>query len=1022
MNNKSWHRLLIILLLSLPGSLIVYSQERTGNFIAYSSLLGLSNGLNYHVCESQDGFLWIATGNGLIRFDGKHYQRILAGPGSITDNFVVDVAEDSRGDIWIAGFTKGLSRFINISRTYRAYPVIGNGNTELQTIFKILPASDGRVWFGTRDMGLALYIPEQDTFRFFTPDEWGKNERKNGDASSLTDIVEDPQNPGILWLTLGPDIYSFNTRTLRFTKEHYISDYKPSQVHWLCIAHDGNNGLYLGGWAIGMNYYNLTKKKITPLPFTYKNGKEEKGAVTMDVGILNDSTILWACSLSGMMQYNPVTGKMKTVSPTPDVGNSIAKQVDFQSVSVTKNGGCFIGATGFVFQMHPGYSRLGNILVPEPSQINEGIYISNILTDENEENYYLAGAGPSRFMKINSSTMKSEEIQINIPDKSTGIQDIIWRSKQEILACGFDGNLYRYNTNGKKSDGPFKGMPKRIKGIEKDSRSFIWMMTSKALYQMDPSSLSIRDSFLFPSGKEKKRGKPLYLFQLISDSRGRAWVGSSNGIWMADPQSKELKHWSPDNQAGQWLRHHWIKSMGIDDNDMLWIGYNGQGLQAFDTRTLRINQMIENADIPVNQVNDIEFTRSGLLVATTTEGLFELDPGSLEWQLYGVSDGLSDQYLDGGIISTADGRLFVTHNTFLNYFHENDLDIYQENMKINITSLKINDKDLNLAGFQKSTSYINLPYEQNNLSISFAAMQWVYPWKTKYSYRFFSGSDTTGWLSLDDPVINLSGMKPGIYTLQFKAIGAGNTLSWPKQILIEITPPFWQRLWFIFLMNALLISGIYGLYRFRLVQMRKPLEIRNSISKNLHDDIGSSLSNIRILTELAKRNLSVPEKAGSFLEKSAEDIQRVSEALSDIVWNVSPKYDDLQNLFIRMKRYAADSLEGKQIHFELDFPENASDLKMKMEKRRDFYLIFKESIHNLIKYSGATDATVKVNIGNACIRMEISDNGIGFDPESVKSGNGIENMHQRAFSCKGELNIMSATGKGTKLVFEMPLE
>ncbi len=232
-------------------------------------------------------------------------------------------------------------------------------------------------------------------------------------------------------------------------------------------------------------------------------------------------------------------------------------------------------------------------------------------------------------------------------------------------------------------------------------------------------------------------------------------------------------------------------------------------------------------------------------------------------------------------------------------------------------------------------------------------------------------------------------------------------------------------------MRNLLIAGIgllllLGLTYINRYQLKRKLEqqkslllMRNDISQNLHDDIGSSLSNINILNELARRNITQPEKSKEYLAKASEDIQRISESLSDIVWNINPRYDDLQNLFIRMKRYGADMLDGKNIHGEFDFPTKEPGFILSMTQRRDLYLIFKEAVNNCAKYSQAKHALICISTGNDWIELMVKDDGIGFDRHSARMGNGLQNMEQRAKAAGGEVRIDSIPGKGTTVQLEM---
>lgn len=217
---------------------------------------------------------------------------------------------------------------------------------------------------------------------------------------------------------------------------------------------------------------------------------------------------------------------------------------------------------------------------------------------------------------------------------------------------------------------------------------------------------------------------------------------------------------------------------------------------------------------------------------------------------------------------------------------------------------------------------------------------------------------------------------------------------------------------------GLILFNRYKLKR-KLEQQAQLLTIRNDISRNLHDDIGASLSNINILNELTRRNLHDPEKAASYLAKAGDDIQRISESLSDIVWNINPQYDDLDNLFVRMRRYAADMFDGRNIQAELLFPPDAEKLSMQMAQRRDFYLVFKEAVNNLVKYSRATMAKVEVRYEGNEVMLAVTDNGKGFDIANPQSGNGLQNMRQRAEKWNGQLQVESTPGKGSTVTLTM---
>ncbi len=202
------------------------------------------------------------------------------------------------------------------------------------------------------------------------------------------------------------------------------------------------------------------------------------------------------------------------------------------------------------------------------------------------------------------------------------------------------------------------------------------------------------------------------------------------------------------------------------------------------------------------------------------------------------------------------------------------------------------------------------------------------------------------------------------------------------------------------------------------VQLQRQRELER-IASDLHDDIGSTLSSISILSESYLRSGQV--EVNKFRFGDLGDKARAAlESISDIVWSVNPENDSMEKLLSRMTRYASEILEGIDVELFLDVEVSFATLAMPMEQRKDFYLIFKEAINNVAKYSEATQVWVKLSKPTQEIYLEIKDNGKGFDVEKVKQGNGLKNMTNRAERLGGKLQIESAVGKGTSIKLNIP--
>ena len=196
--------------------------------------------------------------------------------------------------------------------------------------------------------------------------------------------------------------------------------------------------------------------------------------------------------------------------------------------------------------------------------------------------------------------------------------------------------------------------------------------------------------------------------------------------------------------------------------------------------------------------------------------------------------------------------------------------------------------------------------------------------------------------------------------------------------------------------------------------------IRNKIAQDLHDDIGSTLSSISILSDLAIKEKDSFQTLATMNEINIHSIQ-LMERMDDIVWSINPKNDTLENLMIRIKHFATTLFEARNIEYDMRIQANINELRVPMEFRQHIYLILKEAINNLVKYSGATEAGVRIWFNEQLLSMEVRDNGKGFDPLVQYSGNGIYGMQNRAKAMNARLEIRSAPDSGTEWRLSVPL-
>ena len=214
----------------------------------------------------------------------------------------------------------------------------------------------------------------------------------------------------------------------------------------------------------------------------------------------------------------------------------------------------------------------------------------------------------------------------------------------------------------------------------------------------------------------------------------------------------------------------------------------------------------------------------------------------------------------------------------------------------------------------------------------------------------------------------------------------------------------------------------YALYRYRVQQLLAVERIRTRIATDLHDDIGSSLSQIAILSEVARRSIENSEASAS---GPLSDITAVSgelvDSMSDIVWTINPKHDNLSNLEHRMRRFATDVLTARNIDLDFRTMGTQPDLRIGAELRRQVFLISKEAVNNIVRHSGASLTVMEFGVAEEHLVLRVTDDGIGFDPSVCVEGNGLVNIRKRALDLGGTAVFESLSNRGATLTLRVPL-
>jgi signal transduction histidine kinase len=253
-----------------------------------------------------------------------------------------------------------------------------------------------------------------------------------------------------------------------------------------------------------------------------------------------------------------------------------------------------------------------------------------------------------------------------------------------------------------------------------------------------------------------------------------------------------------------------------------------------------------------------------------------------------------------------------------------------------------------------------------------------------------------------------------------RAINADGRLS-PNvaAVSFEMLPPFWRRWWFLSSTALLVIGLAFWAYHARVERLLYLERVRTRIATDLHDDIGSSLTQIAVMSEAAQR---APNEAQALepLTRIAELSRELIDNLSDIVWAINPQRDTLGDLTYRMRRFASDIFTSNGVRLKFVAPSDGAGISLPADFRREVFLVFKESVNNIARHSGCTDAEVLLELDGLRMTLTVSDNGVGFETgkDGTERGHGLASIAERARRVSGQLTIASSPGEGTRVVLQ----
>ena len=1019
-----------IILLPVPARrlvlllfLFVYWQEvavaERLSFRHYGISEGLTNNRVLAIHQDAKGYLWFATYEGLSRFDGYRFFNYSLRDG-LGHPLINDITEDGNGHLWFATNGGGVSRLLD--DPYDAAHLPTRESTRIGPKFvsfrladtsasnrvnKVMFDAAGNLWCGTDD---GIYRAAADSVAAGTP-QFEPLPVDVGVAGSFGAALVDQQ--GRVWFSTEKGLLEVaGDQILRYEDE-------PSKGGPGAMAKDDRGNLFA---AIGAEIFEFVSPSSASargawrkLPFTLKSGNY---IITM---IADDAGTLWIGTGNGLVKYRDE--RQSLYGSAQGLSNERA-----QSLCQDRDGNLWIGT------WDSGVYKLANEMIVSFAQ-EEGLVNNVHKIVEGHDGRIITCLYPGGFGQVIEGKIVPIPRSRRPPFDRVGsrilqVRDGQWWIATEMVA---GGGLFRFREStlqlkrGERLLSADEVGRHWFSVIYEDPEGTIWVAAGSDLYRFDPARRAPpffeRLAPEFPLA-ERVQPEPTPsrhgVRSLIGDGSGSLWIGDM--YMLAKYGNGKLTMLEPTDG----LPETDPRTFFMDHRGWLWIGLRFKGVSVTtdpaDEHPRFVNYSTENGLVS-DTVWSITEDDAGRLYFGTERGLDRLDLATGRIRHFTKADGLAGDHVNF-CMKDSHGYVWVATTTGISRLDPRAERTNSQAPPVYLSHVQIAGEDVPMAETGASSmAQSELQASRNNLLIQYTGIDFHDAHQLRYQYEL-EGVDSDWSAPTEQMAVNYARLAPGAYRFLVRAVNEdGMTSLQPAVLQFRILPPFWQRGWFILIAMAATCLLTYALYRYRVARLIELERVRTRIASDLHDDIGANLSLLAGVSEMLNQQARVREpQMSDWLSMMASVSRRSVDAMSDIVWAVNPNKDHLRDLVQRMRRFANDAFAAHNMEYRFETPSMAQDVKLGAEMRREIFLIFKEAVNNTARHSGCTYAEAALTVERGWLMLEVRDDGCGFDPAQVDSGEGLASMGQRAKKLGGTLTVTSHLGGGASIRLKAPLQ
>jgi len=968
------------------------------------------------IYEDRDANLWFGTNTGGLNLldrsslTFKHFRHDSADPLSISHDSVYAVLHDRDGLLWV-GTQRGLNRLNTETGEFERFfsDPDDPGSLSNDYIMTLLQDSAGRVWVGTLGGGLNLWHPDTETFTAYRHDPEDPDSLHVDKVSSL---LEDES--GRLWvgtiqgLSLFDPLEGFVQR---------VGDGPEGLADPLVtsIVRGAPGKIWIGTHGAGLHELDVASGRIRV--WQHEPGRRESLSENVIIALLmDDADSLWIGTWGGGLNRLSSTALLFADLAVEEFLPEGLTDTDITAMTRDRAGGFWLGTrTGYVVRAEPGRGRTRSYLRggdEGASRIIQGLY------EDREGALWIASN--VALLKLDPATGDLKEMRHEPTDPTS-------------LGPGY------------------------VRSVLQDRAGRIWVGTGEGGLQLLDSGGAVVERFLHdPSDPASLSDN--YVTTVLEDRTGILWVGTrSGGLNALDPETKRAVRYLPEANDVRSLSHHYVTSILEDSAGRLWVATSG-GVNLVERQEggrVRFRRFTENEGLIDNNVMGLLEDADGSLWISTKGGLSRFDPASRAFASIYVSDGLpTAEFEPGSAARTRDSVCFGSVKGVVAIPAGTPFSPPTPSPTL-ITSLRSAGEEIRGDRPAWELEKLQIPYGQW-LSIELAVLDYSPEQRHHYAYRL--GDE---WVELGSRrEITFTGLAPGPHEFSARGRNSQGVWSAPIQTLrIEVVPPFWMTRWFRGLMVLLLVALAIAIHQGRLAAVerrnRELMELhrqrekvqtdlsaayerlrrltrrleaakedeRQHIARELHDDMGPTLTAVIINLQLLSSTLDPAERARK-IEDAIELVDRLVQRVRDLSLDLRPPLLEELGLLPALKGY----LEAQSARTGLKIVVKGQVFELNGETEIAAFRLVQEAVTNVIRHAGATRVDVSVRQWGTTLDLFVKDDGRGFDVRdtmdraALGKGLGLPGMQERVQILGGDFKIRSIPGSGTEITVRLPLE